>query len=103
MQMLQDAAISEVHKICDVLHFLEIREWTGFFFKHVQPLYMVRQKVIPWTSDIWLISQQRIWIFYKKIYTAILQPHLHIIAKLYYIVTPFDKVMLFEQRKPHVL
>jgi len=24
--MLQDAVITEVHKICDVLHFLEIRE-----------------------------------------------------------------------------
>jgi len=29
--MLQDAVISEVHKICDVLHFLEIREMSGIF------------------------------------------------------------------------
>jgi len=28
--------------------------------------------------------------FYKKIYMAILQSYLHIITKLYYIVTPFD-------------
>ena len=28
--------------------------------------------------------------FYQKIYTAILQSYLHIITKLYYIVTPFD-------------
>ena len=29
--MLQDAIISEVHKICDVLHLLEIREMSGIF------------------------------------------------------------------------
>jgi len=29
--MLQDAVISEVHKICYVLHFLEIREMSGIF------------------------------------------------------------------------
>jgi len=29
--MLQDAAISEVNKICDVLQFLEIREMSGNF------------------------------------------------------------------------
>jgi len=29
--MLQDAVISEVHKISDVLHFLEIREMRGIF------------------------------------------------------------------------
>ena len=30
-QMLQDAVISEVHKICDGLHFLEIRDMSGIF------------------------------------------------------------------------
>ena len=30
-QMLQDAVTSEVHKICDVLHFLEICEISGIF------------------------------------------------------------------------
>jgi len=30
-QMLQGAVISEFHKICDVLHFLEIREMSGIF------------------------------------------------------------------------
>src|SRR6218665_2607770 len=29
--MLQDAVISEVHIICDVSHFLEIREMSGVF------------------------------------------------------------------------
>jgi len=29
--MLQDAVISEIHKICDVLHFLEIREMSRIF------------------------------------------------------------------------
>jgi len=29
--MLQDTVISEVHKICYVLHFLEIREMSGIF------------------------------------------------------------------------
>jgi len=29
--MLQDVIISEVHKICDVLHFLEILEMSGIF------------------------------------------------------------------------
>jgi len=29
--MLQHAVISEVHKICDVLHFLEICEMSGIF------------------------------------------------------------------------
>jgi len=29
--MWQDAIISEVHKVCDVLHFLEIREMSGLF------------------------------------------------------------------------
>jgi len=38
MQMLQDAFISEVHKICDVLHFVEIREMNRIFFKPSQPL-----------------------------------------------------------------
>jgi len=31
--MLQAAVISEVHKIYDVLHFLEIRKMSGIFFK----------------------------------------------------------------------
>jgi len=31
MQMLQDAVISELHKICDVLHFLEIHEMNEIF------------------------------------------------------------------------
>ena len=35
---LQDVVISEFHKICDVLHFLEIREMGGIFFKPGQPL-----------------------------------------------------------------
>jgi len=30
-QLLQDAVISEAHKMCDVLHFLEIREMSGIF------------------------------------------------------------------------
>ena len=30
-QMLQDAVISEIHKIFDVLHFLEILEMSGIF------------------------------------------------------------------------
>ena len=30
-QLLQDAVISEVHKMCDVLHFLEIRETSRGF------------------------------------------------------------------------
>src|SRR6218665_1459117 len=30
-QMLQDAVIADVHEICDVLHFLEIREMSEIF------------------------------------------------------------------------
>src|SRR6218665_3892196 len=42
-------------------------------------------------SRIWLIAYpNNKFNFYKKIYTAISQSYLHIIAKLYYIVTPFD-------------
>jgi len=50
--------------------------------------YRVRQKsnLIPYLVDIPTTNLN----FYKKIYTAILQTYLHIIAKLYYIVTPFD-------------
>jgi len=29
--MLQDAGISEIHKTCDVLHFLEISDMSGNF------------------------------------------------------------------------
>jgi len=38
--MMQYAVISEVHKICDVLHFLEIREMSGIF-KPGQPLHNI--------------------------------------------------------------
>ena len=38
-QKLQDVGISEFHKICDVLHFSEIREIGGICFKPGQPLY----------------------------------------------------------------
>ena len=36
-QMQQDAVISEVHEICDVLHFLEIREMSGIFSNLANP------------------------------------------------------------------
>ena len=40
--MVQDAVISEVHKICDVLHFLEIREMSEICSnKPSQPLYNI--------------------------------------------------------------
>ena len=39
--MLQDAVISEVHKICDVLHILEIREMSRMF-SNLANLYRIR-------------------------------------------------------------
>ena len=39
-QMLKDAVISKVHKICDVLHFLEIREMSGIF-SNLAKLYRI--------------------------------------------------------------
>jgi len=47
-QMLQDAVNSEVHKICDVLHFLEIREMSGFF-SNLASLYCL-YNVLPVSS-----------------------------------------------------
>ena len=41
MQMMQDAVISEVHKICDVLHFLEMREMSGIFSNLPINLYKI--------------------------------------------------------------
>jgi len=38
--MLQDAVISEVHKICDVWHFLEIREMS-LIFSNLANLYRI--------------------------------------------------------------
>ena len=46
--MLQDAVISEVHKICDIFHFLEIREMTGNFSNLVN-LYRI-YNVLPVSS-----------------------------------------------------
>jgi len=40
-QMLQDAVISEVHKICEVLHFLEIREFRERDFSNLANLYRI--------------------------------------------------------------
>jgi len=40
MQMLQDAVISEVHQIYDVLHFLEICEMSGIF-SNLASLYII--------------------------------------------------------------
>ena len=46
--MLQDAVILEVHKICDVLHFLEIRENSGNF-SNLANLYGIHN-VLPVSS-----------------------------------------------------
>src|SRR6218665_2218867 len=48
MQMLQDSVISEVHKVCDVLHFLEIREMNGIF-SNLAILYRI-YNVLPVSS-----------------------------------------------------
>jgi|SRR6218665_100851 len=39
--MLQDAVISEIHKIFDVLHFLEIHEMSGIFQTFIETYYNV--------------------------------------------------------------
>ena len=49
-QMLQDAVISKVHKICDVLHFLEIREMS-WIFSNLANLYRI-YNVLPVSSAI---------------------------------------------------
>jgi len=36
--MLQDAVIADVHEICDVLHFLEIREISEIFQTWPSPI-----------------------------------------------------------------
>jgi len=48
MQMLQDAVISEVHKVCDVLHYLEICEMNGIF-SNLANLYRI-YNVLPVSS-----------------------------------------------------
>lgn len=47
-QMLNDAVITEVHKICDVLHFLEIREMSRIF-SNLANLYRI-YSVLPVSS-----------------------------------------------------
>jgi len=46
--MLQDAVISEVRKICDVFHFLEIRDMSGIF-SNLTNLYRI-YNVLPVSS-----------------------------------------------------
>jgi len=40
-QKLQDVVVSEFHKTCDVLHFLEIREMSGIFSTFIEHNYNV--------------------------------------------------------------
>src|SRR6218665_3850977 len=50
-QKLQDVVISEFHQICDVLHFLEIREMSGLFSNLTNFIeYRPNDKVLPVSS-----------------------------------------------------
>ena len=54
----------------------DLQTWIQFFKNRAKNIYRVRQKkVIP--CRIWLISQQRIWIFIRK-FTRLFYSHIYI-------------------------
>jgi len=70
---------------------MKIVKQIAFHLQYLEKMYSIKgaaekSNPLPYLVDIPTTNLN----FYNKIYTAILQSYLHIIAKLYYIVTPFD-------------